>query len=164
MYKLQVLRSALEAWSLYSDNWHFVSFFFLLFFFFVGNLVFLLWLICYKASIAYFNKKSLTELISDIIVCKQVEVARPMDRNKKRVRENSESNSSGQDHSKLLKSNIHNSHVPRVNSSLIPLFLFTRFYPFWVLHPKYRNYSWLIMKCDNCHHFNWLLKWVANWW
>ncbi|KAH6791963.1 hypothetical protein C2S52_002440 [Perilla frutescens var. hirtella] len=41
----------------------------------------------------------------------QVEVARPMDKSKKRVRENSDS--SAQDHSKVLISNIHNSHISR---------------------------------------------------
>ncbi|KAI3452229.1 hypothetical protein Pfo_008894 [Paulownia fortunei] len=50
----------------------------------------------------------------------QVEVARPMDRNKKRVRENSESNSSVQGHSKLMKSNNHNSHVQRELESADP--------------------------------------------
>lgn len=63
-------------------------------------------------------------IISEIIVCKQVEVARPMEKSKKRVREYPENTSSFQDQSKVLKSNIHNSHIARVNTSL---FLFERY-------------------------------------
>lgn len=44
-----------------------------------------------------------------------------MDKKKKRSHENSESNSSVQGDSKLLKSDNHNSHVQRVNSS-VPYF------------------------------------------
>ncbi|XP_057769631.1 uncharacterized protein LOC130989623 [Salvia miltiorrhiza] len=43
----------------------------------------------------------------------QVEVARPMEKSKKRVREYPENTSSFQDQSKILKSNIQNSHISR---------------------------------------------------
>ncbi|KAK6129129.1 hypothetical protein DH2020_037107 [Rehmannia glutinosa] len=53
-------------------------------------------------------------------VCKlQVEVARPMDRNKKRVHENSES-TSVQGDSKLVKPNHHNPHIQRELESADP--------------------------------------------
>ncbi|KAL6551603.1 hypothetical protein OROGR_007757 [Orobanche gracilis] len=54
---------------------------------------------------------------SGVVMCKlQVEVARPVDKNKKRVRENSES-TFVQDHSKLSKPNNHTSLLHRVYSS-----------------------------------------------
>lgn len=63
-------------------------------------------------------------IISEIFACKQVEVARPMEKSKKRVREYPENITSIPDQSKILRPSVHNSHISRVNTSPSQLLLF----------------------------------------
>ncbi|KAL8471708.1 hypothetical protein ACS0TY_028455 [Phlomoides rotata] len=73
-----------------------------------------------ERAIKELNEKTVQGPRGDQIHKLQVEVARPLDRNKKRVRENSETKPSVLDHPKLLKSNIHDFHVQGVLEPVDP--------------------------------------------